>query len=103
MMLKMEKKMALKQVDGVIVDVETANISEKRDEILKDMSDTIAVQNQINDIVDKRASEISNQDIDKMVKGGYRYHGINTQFKQVSLNTTRRSYRRRFPLGIRYA
>lgn len=93
--------MTLKQIDGVIADVETAvkasEYIEKRDDILKDMHDTIGLQSEINKVAQYRATEMKSE----RQKGAYRYHGINTQFKQFSTNTSRKSFRRKYPLGIR--
>ena len=102
--------MALKQIDGVIADVETAvkasEYIEKRDDILKDMHDTVQLQSEIDTITENHLGNTIDTNFkskSSKQKGGYRFHGANTQFNQVSTVTTSKSLRRKFPLGIRMA
>ena len=102
--------MALKQIDGVITDVETAvkasEYIEKQDDILKDMHDTVKLQSEIDTITENHLGntiDMNLENVSSKQKGGYRFHGANTQFKQVSTVTTRQSFRRKFPFGIRMA
>ena len=106
--------MALKQIDGVITDVDesveaavkASEYIEKRDDILKDMHDTVKLQSEIDTITENHLGntiDTNFNSVSSKQKGGYRFHGINTQFKQVSTVTTRQSVRRKFPLGIRMA
>ena len=89
----MTEKDTLRMIDGEVQAIK----ENKYDEILGDMYDTISE--------DKTLDEVENQidETSMQVMGGYRYHGINTQFKQVTRENTRRHWRRKFPLGIRYA
>lgn len=74
----------------------------KYNEILGDMYDTITEDKLLTDTENNLDEETSEQvETSMQMSGGYRFHGINTQFKQVSLNTTRNHWRRRYKLGTR--
>ena len=91
----MEEENTLRMIDGEVQAVQ----ENKYDEILGDMYDTISEDKSL----DETETEEPIEEITMRMKGGYRYHGINTQFKQVTRENTRRHWRRKFPLGIRYA
>jgi hypothetical protein len=89
--------MSLKMIDGNVID---AN-EEKYDEILKDMSDTIAMDKKMDDVVTQKSHDLKERLIEQnqaMQSGGE----INTQFKQSSSkNTTRKSFKRQYKIGTR--
>jgi len=91
----MTEEDTLRMIDGEIQAVK----ENKYDEILGDMYDTISEDKSL----DEPETEEPIEETTMRMKGGYRYHGINTQFKQVTRENTRRHWRRKFPLGIRYA
>ena len=82
---------------------EVKAIHEKKyNEILGDMYDTITEDELLAEPENNLDEETSEQvETSMQMSGGYRFHGINTQFKQVSLNTTRNHWRRRYKLGTR--
>ena len=74
---------------------------EKYNEILKDMSDTIAMDKKMDDIVTQKSDDLKETLIKQnqaMQSGGE----INTQFKQSSSKqTTRKSFKRVYKIGTR--
>ena len=89
--------MSLKMIDGNVID---AN-EEKYNEILKDMSDTIAMDKKMDDVVNEKAIKMRNS-IEKQNQAMQSGGEINTQFKQSSSkNTTRKSFKRQYKIGTR--
>jgi len=88
----------LRMIDGEI----QAVAENKYEEILGDMYDTITGE-PVEDVQNKNLDILPESRVETSMKttGAYRYHGNNTQFKQVSLNTTRMHWRRRHKLGTR--
>ena len=88
----------LRMIDGEVKAVH----KNKYNEILGDMYDTITEDELLAEPENNLDEETSEQvETSMQMSGGYRFHGINTQFKQVSLNTTRNHWRRRYKLGTR--
>jgi len=89
--------MSLKMIDGNVIDVN----EEKYNEILKDMSDTIAMDKKMDDVVNEKAIKMRNS-IEKQNQAMQSGGEINTQFKQFSSkNTTRKSFKRQYKIGTR--
>ena len=89
--------MSLKMIDGNVIDVN----EEKYNEILKDMSDTIAMDKKMDDVVNEKAIKMRNS-IEKQNQAMQSGEEINTQFKQFSSkNTTRKSFKRQYKIGTR--
>lgn len=84
-------------IDGNVIDVN----EEKYNEILKDMSDTIAMDKKMDDVVNEKAIKMRNS-IEKQNQAMQSGGEINTQFKQFSSkNTTRKSFKRQYKIGTR--
>ena len=95
----------LRMIDGEVKAIH----ENKYNEILGDMYDTITEDKLLTETERREVRTLNNLDEETseqvetsmQMSGGYRFHGINTQFKQVSLNTTRNHWRRRYKLGTR--
>tara|TARA_B100000780_G_scaffold16537_1_gene10846 strand:- start:9 stop:278 length:270 start_codon:yes stop_codon:yes gene_type:complete len=88
--MKGKYNMAIELVNGQLQDVKEQKIQE----ILKDMSDTINMQTQID--------EIKGDHVEKQIQSMQRGGEINTQFKQSSSKqTTRKSFKRVYKIGTR--